>query len=80
MMHAVHPWSYKPASCWLHPISVRDGELRLHDALSDPYNLEGYPGYASATMCGSICGTKLAREVLRPELDYLAAIIGKELR
>tara|TARA_R110002096_G_scaffold105923_5_gene233070 strand:- start:6236 stop:6892 length:657 start_codon:yes stop_codon:yes gene_type:complete len=81
----LHPWHFKPFTCWMHPLSIDQSQsgtpvLTLHNRESDPQNLPGYPGFVSQTHCGRIapCG-KPAREVLAPELEMLGQIAGREL-
>jgi hypothetical protein len=50
----LHPWSFKPATCWLFPLSIKNGEL-LPPPISqkfDPYISEGYDGYVTFVPCG----------------------------
>lgn len=82
MEHGEHIWAYKPLSCWLHPISLeRDDKsvvwvpTKETDLLAD----EDYPGFAPYTLCGKECpGGLPAYEVLKPELEALGAIIGRD--
>ena len=79
-------WFYKPIGCWLHPLTlrpVRRGDarpvLRLPGAEDDPLAGEGYPGFASCTPCGRVCDAgRSASEVLRPELEALSEIGGRD--
>ncbi len=72
----LHPWHFKPLACWLHPVSISPEGIRLHDAAGDPYP----GGWTSETHCGRTepCG-RPAREVLRAELDFLGAVLGRDL-
>jgi hypothetical protein len=64
-----HPWHYKPFNCWLHPIKVQDGNIRLYDKLTDPFIYENYPGYVSKTFCGRTDENgQPASEVLKEEI------------
>lgn len=78
-----HPWYWKPFSCWLHPLSVDEGpppELVLHDEDSDPHRREGYPGFIVYTECGRTRpGEEPAWRVLSEELEFLGAILGRDL-
>jgi hypothetical protein len=71
-----HPWTFKPAVCWLHPLQDGGGtpEAPIASPGEDPYRREDYPGYSSFTSCGRHCADgvhwKLA---LRAEIDYLQA-------
>lgn len=71
-----HPWTYKPLACWLHPISLSPDAIFLPSAETDPYP----GGFASQTHCGRTepCG-RPAAEVLRPELEFLGAVLGRDL-
>ena len=75
-----HPWDYKPATCWLHPLDVSPSGIMLHDEISDPYQVPEYPGYVSCTFCGrtDLAGEPAA-EVLQPELSYLSGILHRDL-
>lgn len=75
-----HPWDYKPTTCWLHPINVSAMSIMVHDEISDPYQIAGYPGYASCTFCGRTDNAgQLATEVLNPEIVYLSGILNRDL-
>lgn len=76
----LHPWYYKPAACWLHPISISPEGIELHDELSDPHRSEGYRGFTSQTHCGRTapCGQP-AFGVLHEELRFLGEILGRDL-
>ncbi|MBI5155286.1 DUF3109 family protein [Candidatus Poribacteria bacterium] len=82
MEHGEHPWAYKPLSCWLHPISLERNDRTIiwlptkdNDQLTEP----GFPGYAPYTKCGCATpGGRPAYEVLKPELDVLGAIAGRD--
>jgi len=78
-------WHYKPATCWLHPLSLlteggRTPVLTLHDEGSDPQSRLGYPGFVPHTHCGRTCeGGAPAAEVLAEELTALGALGGRDL-
>ncbi|MBI4319451.1 MAG: hypothetical protein HY675_13265 [Chloroflexi bacterium] len=79
----LHPWYYKPFTCWLHPISVsldEGGQICLPDEHSEPYRFEDYDGYVTRTFCGQTraCG-RPAYEVLQEELHFLGRIIDRDL-
>lgn len=76
----LHPWHFKPLACWLHPISITASGVELPDELSDPYREGDGGGFSSQTFCGRTepCG-RPAHQVLRPELDFLGAILGRDL-
>lgn len=75
-----HPWYYKPFTCWLQPIKLSEGAIRLYDETNDPNKIPGYDGFVIRTHCGRTeeCGQPAAN-VLRTELDFLGKIIGRDL-
>ncbi len=80
------PWHFKPATCWIHPLSFdRDGagrpRLTLHDESTDPHWFADYPGFSSRTPCGKTCpsGGRPAWEVLASELARLGEIGERDL-
>ena len=75
-----HPWRYKPFTCWMHPLSISDGALTLHNRENDPQNLPGYPGFSSQTHCGRMdaCGEP-AHVVLAEELEVLGKVAGRDI-
>jgi hypothetical protein len=84
--HDLDPWFYKPATCWLHPLSIEqpgDGSVRLtlHDPESDPQRFPDYDGFASQTPCGvsPASGGQPAWEILSPEIKRLGVIGGRDL-
>lgn len=69
-----HPWTFKPAICWLHPLQEENGEAvaPVASEAEDPYRQPGYPGYASFTACGRHRDDgRPWREALRGEIGYL---------
>jgi len=79
------PWHFKPATCWMHPLSIvrgRDGKplLTLFDERSDPQKYEDYDGFVWRTHCGRTCsGGSPARKILAEEIsmiERLAASAG----
>jgi hypothetical protein len=69
-----HPWTFKPAICWLHPLQEESGApvAPVASPAKDPYRQPGYPGYASFTACGLHREEgRPWREVLRGEIGYL---------
>lgn len=68
------PWHFKPATCWMHPLSIvrgTDGNpmLTLFDESSDPQKYDDYDGFVCRTHCGRTCSGGLpAREVLAEEI------------
>ncbi len=81
------PWHYKPATCWLHPLSIDqpdDGTvwLTLHDRDTDPQRFPDYDGFASRTACGvspADATGQPAWRVLAPEIARLGEIGGRDL-
>lgn len=70
-----HPWTFKPATCWLFPLHVEAGKPvpPVKHRREDPYRAPDYPGYSTFVPCGSHDGRgKPWREALAVELDYLA--------
>jgi hypothetical protein len=75
-----HPWYYKPFSCWLLPIKIWEGEIRLFDKDSDLFLYPDYPGFISCTFCGRTDESgSSASELLKPELEYLGKILDRDL-
>ncbi len=76
----VHPWAYKPAPCWLFPINIHSGVIRIFDETNDPSRYEAYKGFVTHTRCGQTCAEgKSAIEVFADELRYLGDIVGRDL-
>jgi hypothetical protein len=76
----LHPWSYKPPSCWLFPITIHSGTIRIFDEASDPSRYHAYAGFVAYTRCGATCDTgQPAAQVLADELRYLGDIVGRDL-
>ena len=79
MKDGKHPWFYKPLTCWLHPINVSPERITLYDEKTDPYRFPDYDGYLSRTFCGrTMPFGRPAYEVLRPELEFLGRILGRD--
>ena len=74
-----HPWAYKPVSCWMHPVALRQLPTPLltvaGDAL-DPMD------FASQTPCGAAqsIGGEPASVVLAHELKMLGNIAGRDFQ
>lgn len=71
-----HPWTFKPAVCWMHPLQDDGGEPEAPVAspAEDPYRTATYPGYSPFTACGRNCGDgQHWKIVLRNEIAYLEA-------
>ena len=79
-MDGKHPWFYKPFSCWLLPIKLWKGAIRLFDKITDPFLYPDYPGFISRTFCGRTDARgEVASKLLMPELDYLGKILDRDL-
>ncbi|MBL9155115.1 MAG: hypothetical protein JNK37_21715 [Verrucomicrobiales bacterium] len=85
-----HPWHFKPATCWLHPLSIDQSDdptspplLTLHHPSTDPQRFPDYDGFASRTPCGRVREGgetgEPAWEVLSAELAHLGRIGGRDL-
>lgn len=75
-----HPWHWKPMTCWLHPIAADASGIRLPpDGISrERAYRDG--GFASVTECSRAgADARPAREVLRAELDFLGALLARDL-
>jgi len=80
MKDGKHPWFYKPLTCWLHPISVSPEKITVYDEKTDPYRFPDYDGFLIQTFCGRTMPLgRPAYEVLRPELEFLGRILGRDL-
>ncbi len=78
--HREHQWYYKPFACWLHPIKIAHGAIRLYDEASDPHSYPGYDGFVTQTFCGrTASGGCPAAALLEEEIAYLSAISGRDL-
>lgn len=81
----LHPWHFKPLTCWLHPLSIRGGIdhkpcLTLYNQNTDPQRYEDYDGFSCRTHCGRLeIGGEAAWRVLREELEVLGEIGGRDL-
>jgi len=56
ILQNLHPWSYKPMTCWMFPLDKdKDGNLIPPPSReNDPCNIsDDYPGFTSFTPCGS---------------------------
>lgn len=72
-----HPWSYKPATCWLFPLDVEQGNVvpPPMDIFLDPNRHEGYPGYVTSVPCGrNEPHGKPWTETLKHEIAYFNAV------
>jgi hypothetical protein len=76
------PWHFKPATCWMHPLSIVRGPegkplLTLFDERSDPQKYVDYDGFVCRTHCGRTCAGGLpAREVLAAEITMIEQLAG----
>lgn len=81
----LHPWHYKPLTCWLHPLSFTSGEdrkprLTLYSVESDPQRYPDYDGFVCRTHCGKTEPEgEPAWKVLREELETLSEIGNRDL-
>ncbi len=81
----LHPWFYKPSTCWLHPLSIVSGpggakKLTLHSDETDPQRFDDYDGFVPRTHCGRTCvGGEPAFKVLGGEIARLGEIGGRDL-
>jgi hypothetical protein len=72
-----HPWTFKPAACWLFPLNVETGEPvpPPNDKIHDPYRTDDYPGYVTYVPCGhNDPSGKPWSETLKDELSYLKSL------
>jgi hypothetical protein len=77
-----HPWTFKPATCWLFPLHEDEGEAEPPpaDPADDPYRQPGYPGYSTFVPCGRHeAGGLQWRDALRREMEYLNSAPGLPL-
>ncbi|OPH09391.1 DUF3109 family protein [Cylindrospermopsis raciborskii] len=80
----LHPWYYKPFTCWLFPIFIAPGESQreifLPSPETEPWYLpdDDYDGFYTQVLCGkhSDCG-QLGYILLQEELNFLAKIVGR---
>lgn len=85
MRECLHPWHYKPLTCWLHPLSFTSGEdhrprLTLYREESDPQRYGDYDGFVCRTHCGRTePGGEPAWKVLGEELTVLGEIGERDL-
>lgn len=76
----LHPWAYKPLSCWMHPVKLQPPtEAGCPALLTLAGNPKDSSDFASCTPCGrrQVSGAP-AREVLANELKALGAIAGRD--
>lgn len=77
----LHPWYFKPFTCWLHPIVIpEDCGIMIYEESNDPTIYPDYPGFNTVTPCGALAPEGLpAHEVLAPEIAFLGAMLGRDL-
>ncbi|MDF1850062.1 MAG: DUF3109 family protein [Verrucomicrobiales bacterium] len=81
----LHPWYFKPLTCWLHPLSIRAGadhkpRLTLPTPETDPQRYEDYDGFSCRTHCGRREEQgEAAWKVLQDELEVLGKIGNRDL-
>ena len=81
----LHPWHWKPLTCWLHPLSIAAGPdhkpiLTLYSEETDPQRFEDYDGFVCRTHCGRTEREgEPAWQVLREELEALGEMGGRDL-
>lgn len=70
----MHPWTFKPTTCWMFPLQDEDGEPAepVTGPDDDPYRADDYAGYASCVPCGRHDPQGSSwRATLREEITYL---------
>jgi hypothetical protein len=80
----LHPWYYKPFTCWIFPILIAPGEgtpeIALPSPETEPWHLPdyNYDGYFTKTFCGrpSDCG-QVGYILFQKELKFLSDIVGR---
>ena len=70
----IHPWTYKPLSCCLFPLTLKSGKLTpppLAEEQDDYYVDDNYPGFINCLYCGQDCldGDDW-QNVLKDEIEY----------
>jgi hypothetical protein len=69
-----HPWTFKPATCWLFPLHEQSGTAvaPVSGTADDPYRTDDYAGYSPFVPCGRHDENgRPWREALSDELSYL---------
>ena len=70
----LHPWTFKPTTCWMFPLQDDEGvpAAPVASPREDPYATQQYPGYANFVPCGQHDPQGLPwREALREEIAWL---------
>lgn len=72
--HGLHPWTFKPVTCFMFPLTEDDPVKGPAAPGEDPFDLgSSYPGYATMVDCGQHRPDgRPWGEVLREELDSIA--------
>ncbi len=71
-----HPWTFKPATCWMFPLQDQDGDPvePVRGPEDDPYATAEYAGYASCVSCGRHDPAGVPwQQALAREIAYLRA-------
>ncbi|MDF1658416.1 MAG: hypothetical protein P1U58_12450 [Verrucomicrobiales bacterium] len=81
----LHPWHWKPLTCWLHPLSITAGPnhkpiLTLYSEETDPQRFDDYDGFVCRTHCGRTEEAgEPAWQVLWEEIEALGEIGDRDL-
>lgn len=70
----LHPWTFKPTTCWMFPLQDDDGTPAepVQGLEDDPYVAPDYAGYASCVACGKHDPAGIPwRQALAREIAYL---------
>lgn len=80
----LHPWHYKPFTCWLFPILIAPGqnqpEIVLPSPETEPWYFPeyGYDGFFTKVLCGKPSDSgQLGYVLLQEELKFLSEIVGR---
>jgi hypothetical protein len=76
LQQGLHPWAYKPTTCWMFPLQDDDGvpAAPVAGPDDDPYATDTYPGYSNFVPCGRHDAQgRPWREALQQEIAYLEA-------
>jgi hypothetical protein len=80
LAQGLHPWAYKPTTCWMFPLQDDSGvpAAPVASPADDPYATESYPGYANFVPCGRHDAQgRPWREALQQEIAYLELRTGE---
>ncbi|MHB1297189.1 MAG: DUF3109 family protein [Gemmatimonadaceae bacterium] len=76
----MHPWFWKPMTCWLHPVAVDETGIRLPPEGVTRERAYRDGGYASVTECSRAgLNARPASHVLAAEIGFLGELIGRDL-